>query len=48
MQEAIQQDGWNMDNNGVRSLTKATFTKMTKLDSFIKESQRLNPLSLGM
>ena len=29
-------------------IRKATFTKLSKLDSFMKESQRMNPLSSGM
>ncbi|KAF7592311.1 hypothetical protein BBP40_000367 [Aspergillus hancockii] len=32
--------------NGIKGLTKESFGKMTKLDSFMKESQRLNPLAL--
>ncbi|KAB8235592.1 cytochrome P450 [Aspergillus alliaceus] len=31
---------------GTTGLTKESFSRMTKLDSFMKESQRLNPLAL--
>jgi hypothetical protein len=37
VEEIIQREGW----------TKAGIDQMYKLDSFIKESQRLHPLSIG-
>jgi cytochrome P450 len=37
VEEIIQREGW----------TKAAIDQMSKLDSFIKESQRLHPLSIG-
>jgi len=36
VQEALSQEGW----------TKAALDRMRKLDSFIKESQRLHPASI--
>ena len=38
IEEAIKEDGGR--------LRKSTFTKLSKLDSFMKESQRMNPLTI--
>lgn len=37
MEEAIAEEGW----------TKAALSKMYKLDSFIKETMRMHPISVG-
>ena len=42
----MDEDGEELDENGRPYIKKASFAKMRKLDSFIKESQRMNPHSL--
>ncbi|KAM0811992.1 putative Cytochrome P450 [Seiridium cardinale] len=46
IEDVIREEGWCMDENQRRHLNKARFQRMTKLDSFIKESQRVNPLNI--
>ncbi|KAK2026404.1 cytochrome P450 [Colletotrichum zoysiae] len=47
VEQVIAQDGAETDENGHVFLSKASLGKLKKLDSFIKESQRMSPLSLG-
>ncbi|KAL4936871.1 cytochrome P450 [Aspergillus oleicola] len=42
----ISEDGWKTAKNGLRHMSKLSFQKMSRLDSFIKESQRVHPLNL--
>lgn len=39
----IAEDGQDTDGNGFLKLKKSSLTKLRKLDSFLKESQRLSP-----
>ncbi|RDW87740.1 hypothetical protein BP5796_03434 [Coleophoma crateriformis] len=43
IQQVIAEDGQEADSTGFNKLKKASFTKLKKLDSFMKESQRLGP-----
>lgn len=45
--QAVQQDGWQYDDSGDCYVGRSTLAKMWKLDSFIRESMRINPLSIG-
>ncbi|RDW73039.1 hypothetical protein BP6252_06946 [Coleophoma cylindrospora] len=45
IQQVIAEDGQDADSTGFHKLKKASFTKLKKLDSFMKESQRLSPLT---
>ncbi|CAG8953717.1 hypothetical protein HYFRA_00006606 [Hymenoscyphus fraxineus] len=45
IEAAIADDGESIDENGQLYFTKAAVSKMKKLDSFLKESQRLTPLA---
>jgi len=45
IEAAIADDGEATDENGQLYFTKAAVSKMKKLDSFLKESQRLTPLA---
>lgn len=47
IEEVIAEDGWQTDEIGQRYLPKPSLSKLKKLDSFIKESQRMNPLNFG-
>lgn len=47
LEKAIGEDGWQYDESGERYVGRSTLAKMWKLDSFVKESMRLNPLSIG-
>jgi hypothetical protein len=47
IEAAIANDGESIDENGQLYFTKAAVSKMKKLDSFLKESQRLTPLAFG-
>ncbi|KAL3474768.1 cytochrome P450 [Aspergillus californicus] len=42
----IKEDKWKTDKHGLRYLSKLSFQKMSRLDSFIKESQRVHPINL--
>lgn len=46
LENVIKEDGLATDANGHAYLTKSTFAKLRKLDSFLKESQRCSPLLL--
>lgn len=47
IEDAIQEDGYELGDNGQKDLKKTTYVKLRKLDSFLKESQRLFPAKLG-
>lgn len=47
IEQVIAEDGHDVDGDGFLKLKKASITKLRKLDSFLKESQRFNPLGLG-
>lgn len=47
IEEVIAEDGHDVDEDGNTQLMKGSLIKLKKLDSFLKESQRENPLSLG-
>jgi hypothetical protein len=47
LEQVIQEDGMAKDAKGHAYLTKNSFQKLKKLDSFLKESQRCSPLILG-
>jgi len=44
----IAEDGHDVDEDGFLKLNKTSMTKLRKLDSFLKESQRLSPPGLSM
>ncbi|KAJ8063438.1 hypothetical protein OCU04_008656 [Sclerotinia nivalis] len=46
IEQVVAEDGYEVDGNGSRNLKKQSFTKLKKLDSFLKESQRFNPPNL--
>ncbi|KAI0996593.1 Cytochrome P450 monooxygenase [Podosphaera aphanis] len=41
-----KEDGYEVAEDGTSRLPKSSIPKLTKLDSFIKESQRMNPMTL--
>lgn len=43
IKEALTEDGYDIDGEGFTKLKKSSYTKLRKLDSFLKESQRLSP-----
>lgn len=47
IEQVIKEDGHDEDGDGFLKLKKGSLTKLRKLDSFMKESQRLNPATLG-
>ncbi|KAK2760595.1 cytochrome p450 monooxygenase [Colletotrichum kahawae] len=47
IQQVIAEDGYQQDESGKNYLSKTSLNKLKKLDSFIKESQRLSPLNFG-
>lgn len=47
IERVIAEDGYSVDESGTKKLKKQSFPKLTKMDSFLKESQRFNPLGLG-
>ncbi|KAK1997994.1 cytochrome P450 [Colletotrichum falcatum] len=47
IEQVIAEDGAETDENGQVILSKASLSKLKKLDSFIKESQRMSPLNFG-
>lgn len=47
IQQVIAEDGYQQDETGKNYLSKTSLNKLKKLDSFIKESQRLSPLNFG-
>jgi hypothetical protein len=48
IQQVIDEDGQDTDGDGFVKLKKMSMTKLRKMDSFVKESQRLSPPSVGM
>ena len=46
--EVLQEDGYDVDGEGFLKLKKASIPKLRKLDSFMKESQRLSPPGMSM
>ncbi|TVY42926.1 Cytochrome P450 monooygenase [Lachnellula subtilissima] len=44
--DVLREDGYDIDGEGFLKLKKTSMSKLRKLDSFIKESQRLSPLSM--
>ncbi|TVY92981.1 Cytochrome P450 monooygenase [Lachnellula willkommii] len=44
--EVLREDGYDIDGEGCLKLKKTSMSKLRKLDSFIKESQRLSPLGM--
>ncbi|KAF7888890.1 hypothetical protein EAF00_009190 [Botryotinia globosa] len=46
IEQVIAEDGFEIDGSGRKSLKKQSLTKLKKLDSLLKESQRLSPPSL--
>jgi cytochrome P450 len=47
IQHVIAEDGQDVDGEGFVKLKKTSFAKLRKLDSFVKESQRLAPLDIS-
>ncbi|TEY44948.1 hypothetical protein BOTCAL_0340g00150 [Botryotinia calthae] len=43
IEQVIAEDGFEVDGNGKKCLKKNSYTKLKKLDSLMKESQRFNP-----
>ncbi|TQS35162.1 hypothetical protein Golomagni_04424 [Golovinomyces magnicellulatus] len=46
IKEVMAEDGYETTDDGTLRLHKTSLPKLSKLDSFLKESQRVNPLSL--
>jgi len=46
IQKVFDEDGYDIDSEGFIKLKKTSLTRLKKLDSFMKESQRLNSTSL--
>jgi len=46
--QVIQEDGYDKDGEGFLKLKKVSLTKLRKMDSFMKESQRLAPMGIGI
>lgn len=46
IQKVIDEDGQDVDGDGVMKLKKSSLPKLWKLDSFLKESQRFTPSGL--
>ena len=47
LEQVIAEDGQDADGDGFFKLKKKSFTKLRKLDSFLKESQRFSPPGYG-
>ena len=47
IQQVIDEDGQDTDGDGFFKLKKMSMTKLRKMDSFVKESQRLSPPGIG-
>ena len=47
IQKVLDEDGHDIDDDGFLRLKKSSMPKLWKLDSFLKESQRLTPPALG-
>lgn len=48
IQTVMDEDGSYIDGEGHKKLKKSSIPRLWKLDSFLKESQRLTPPGLGM
>jgi len=48
IKQVIDEDGYEIEGDGFKKLKKSSIPKLWKLDSFMKESQRLTPPGLGM
>lgn len=48
IEQVIAEDGFEIDGSGKECLKKQSLTKLKKLDSLLKESQRLSPPSMSM
>jgi hypothetical protein len=48
IEQVIAEDGHDIDGDGFLKLKKQSITKLRKLDSFLKETQRLSPPGFGM
>jgi cytochrome P450 len=46
IQQVIDEDGQDVDDNGFLKLKKSSMPKLWRMDSFLKESQRLTPPQL--
>ncbi|KAJ5039047.1 uncharacterized protein L3040_006718 [Drepanopeziza brunnea f. sp. 'multigermtubi'] len=46
IQQVLDEDGYDLDGDGFMKLKKSSIPKLWKLDSFLKESQRLTPPGL--
>jgi hypothetical protein len=46
-QQVIDEDGQDLDGEGFLKLKKMSMPKLKKLDSFLKETQRLSPPGVG-
>lgn len=46
IKEVLAIDGYDVDGEGFVKLKKPSYTKLKKLDSFLKESQRLSPIGI--
>jgi gliotoxin biosynthesis cytochrome P450 monooxygenase len=47
IQQVINEDGQDITANGFRNFKKQSIPKLRKLDSFLKESQRLSPPAIS-
>jgi hypothetical protein len=47
IQQVMDEDGYDIDGDGYKRLKKSSIPRLWRLDSFLKESQRLTPPSLG-
>jgi cytochrome P450 len=47
IQKVLDEDGHDVDDDGLMRLKRSSMPKLWKLDSFLKESQRLSPPALG-
>lgn len=48
IKEVLAEDGYDIDGDGFTKLKKSSYTKLRKLDSFLKESQRLSPPGISL
>lgn len=47
IQAVMKEDGYDQSNDGSYKLRKPSIPRLAKLDSFLKESQRVNPLAIS-
>ena len=47
IQQVVDEDGQDIDSDGFLKLKKTSMPKLRKLDSFLKESQRLSPAGIS-